>query len=752
MNAITSRFTKLLPVVAVLFIVDILSVFEGYWWKDTYRSIYWTLAIITIISIIFPKRHIMLRMPMDLCVAVFVTLRVTWHRQPEAVERIIEYIPTLHPFVEITMAVVLILLLLERFVVNKRRLVIAFAIGLLIITIRDSFSPLKLWLNVVLLVIIFLLWHTLLHYRSLDERTFSQLMKRPLAVFVPFVAVLAVITMVGVSLPHGPPLLEDPYALWKKSKGESVPAFLGDKGYGGGNASELLSSSGYSRDSSQLGGGFNFDYSPAMTVTTSQKGYLKGETKATYDGKGWIEDSLGTKESIRLLDPLRSDPEPLAVYSGVEQKIVVHREEQQLALFANGIPTQIVDMQYNAAAPAEEKRIENLPERYMLQDYTWNRITSSIVADENESYMPFTSYTVTSMALVIDQQGLKEAEASFRMPTNQDESNAQQAYLSVPDVVPARVYELAQSVTEAGTNDYERALLLEQHLRMNYSYTNKPDLSVLSGTSDDFVDQFLFELQEGYCDYFSTAMAVMARTLGMPARWVVGYTAGSNDMEEMYANNPYMMEQMQTADTSGTYTVRNADAHSWVEIYFEGYGWVGFEPTPGFSIPQQYESDSPESLLSNLQPSPAPVDEEVQPLDEGWQLTDAQRRAIWWSCALLLVAIAAVIMIRYRKHIVLNIRNFRYMTYSDNQMIVLEINRLLHHGKRIGLPADETSTMRETIERWKTHYPNLQQELDQLLYYFEAAHYSKDVMNEKDVEQVRGYIERVKKTWKNKKL
>jgi len=645
------------------------------------------------------------------------------------------------------MAVVLILLLLERFVVNKRRLIVVFAVGLLIVTIRDSFSPLKLWMNVVLLVVIFLLWHTLLHYRSLDERTFSKLMKRPLAVFVPFIAVLSVITMVGISLPYGPPLLEDPYALWKKSKGESVPAFLGEKGYGGVTPSDLLSSSGYSRDSSQLGGGFNFDYSPALTVTTSQKGYLKGETKATYDGKGWIDDDIGQVESIRTLYPFTSEREPLAQYAEVEQKITVHREEQQLALFANGTPFQLQEMHYDASAPDEEQRIEILPNHYKLDDHTWNPTTSSIVAATKENFLPITSYTLISAALIIDQQGLKESEAAFGLQSSLDDKEAQNAYLSVPDVVPARVYELAQTVTEAGSNDYERALLLEQHLRMNYSYTNKPDLSLLSGDSDDFVDQFLFELMQGYCDYFSTAMVIMARTLDMPARWVIGYTAGSNELEAMYDSNPYMMEQMQ-ADTSGTYTIRNADAHSWVEIYFDGYGWVAFEPTPGFSIPQQFGSDSPESLLSELLPAPAPTDEQIQPVDEGWNLTNSQRNAIWWSCALILIVIAAVTIIRYRKLVLLRLRNVRYISYSHNQMIVLEINRLLRKGKRIGLPVRETSTMRETIEQWKAHYPNLQQELDQLLYYFEAAHYSKDVMNENNVEQVRNDIERVKKAWK----
>src|SRR5690606_31228497 len=104
-----------------------------------------------------------------------------------------------------------------------------------------------------------------------------------------------------------------------------------------------------------------------------------------------------------------------------------------------------------------------------------------------------------------------------------------------------------------GTNDYERALLLEQYLRMNYRYTNTPDNSLLSGQSDDFVDQFLFELQEGYCDYFSTAMVIMARTLGMPARWVKGFTAGINEQDQLIMSNmPYMEEDYYEPSNSGT--------------------------------------------------------------------------------------------------------------------------------------------------------------------------------------------------------
>jgi hypothetical protein len=79
----------------------------------------------------------------------------------------------------------------------------------------------------------------------------------------------------------------------------------------------------------------------------------------------------------------------------------------------------------------------------------------------------------------------------------------------------------------------------------------------------DVVDYFIFDLQRGYCDYYATAMVVLARAAGLPARLVMGYASGTYDVD------------------TARYIITEADAHSWVEIYFPGYGWVEFEPTAG---------------------------------------------------------------------------------------------------------------------------------------------------------------------------
>ena len=117
--------------------------------------------------------------------------------------------------------------------------------------------------------------------------------------------------------------------------------------------------------------------------------------------------------------------------------------------------------------------------------------------------------------------------------------------------------DLAEQLTANITNPYDKAKALESYLR-TYPYS----LDVTPPPPDrDVVDYFLFDLKTGYCDYYATSMVVLARAVGLPARLVIGYANG------IY--NP----------TSAEYVIREADAHSWVEIYFAGVGWVEFEPT-----------------------------------------------------------------------------------------------------------------------------------------------------------------------------
>jgi protein-glutamine gamma-glutamyltransferase len=130
-------------------------------------------------------------------------------------------------------------------------------------------------------------------------------------------------------------------------------------------------------------------------------------------------------------------------------------------------------------------------------------------------------------------------------------------YLTVPRLDP-RVAALAAEVARAAANPYDRARALEAHLRSAYEYT----LAVRPTPGVPPLEDFLFNTKRGYCEYSATAMAVMLRTLGVPARMVSGFLGGEW--------NEY----------GGYYLVRQSDAHTWVEAYFPGAGWVAFDPTP----------------------------------------------------------------------------------------------------------------------------------------------------------------------------
>jgi transglutaminase-like putative cysteine protease len=133
----------------------------------------------------------------------------------------------------------------------------------------------------------------------------------------------------------------------------------------------------------------------------------------------------------------------------------------------------------------------------------------------------------------------------------------ERTYLGVSDNVSDRVVDLADSVTADARNPYEEAVAIEAWLEANKDYS----LNATTDPDRPVTEQFLFELDAGYCQYFASSMAVMLRSQGIPARYVVGYAPGTQIGEE-------------------TYAVTGSKAHAWVEVYFEGVGWVRFDPTP----------------------------------------------------------------------------------------------------------------------------------------------------------------------------
>jgi transglutaminase-like putative cysteine protease len=178
----------------------------------------------------------------------------------------------------------------------------------------------------------------------------------------------------------------------------------------------------------------------------------------------------------------------------------------------------------------------------------------------------------------------------------------QSRYTNLPEALPARVHELAREVAGAYDNPYDQARALESFLRQ-YPYSL---LVSAPPPGREPVDYFLFDLQSGYCDYYATAMAVMARSLGLPARLATGYLA-------------------QPPDAAGVQTIYQINAHAWTEVYFAGYGWVEFEPTAAFPLRVAPEEGSPGLGVEPPAPEPPlqtpPIPERAaERLSPGWAL------------------------------------------------------------------------------------------------------------------------------------
>lgn len=178
-----------------------------------------------------------------------------------------------------------------------------------------------------------------------------------------------------------------------------------------------------------------------------------------------------------------------------------------------------------------------------------------------------TTYRTTTQVPAENAQALRIARVDQVPPT------ILARYTALPATVPAEVHALAQEVTENLDNPYDQARALERYLRQfPYSLDVTPPPA-----NTDVVAYFLFEQQTGYCDYYASAMVVMARSLGLPARVAAGFLA-------------------QPPDENGIQTIYQIQAHSWAEVYFAGYGWVEFEPTATFPT-------SAASVASNIDPS-----------------------------------------------------------------------------------------------------------------------------------------------------
>ncbi|MEX2103930.1 MAG: transglutaminase-like domain-containing protein, partial [Bacilli bacterium] len=330
--------------------------------------------------------------------------------------------------------------------------------------------------------------------------------------------------------------------------------------------------SGYSLNDTMLGGSVKSDDSIAFLANTERPDvYWRGESKTVYDGKGWsnLANDLYGYEVGSVLPDVLSDltdssmPNNSKIIQEIFPQPDYPHDDRTTILLSSGAIRRVdrVVAKNGATITVGPITIDRIEGKFTLQGSGSSSLTSYIV----QSSVPITSESAQMM--------LPSLIGGQPVPTTISAPN-----LQLPEQLPERITHLARSITDEFDSAWEKANAIEQYLHNHYRYTLTPKTLARAG---DFVDHFLFEQKEGYCDYFSTAMTVMLRSIGIPARWVKGYTPGEIiDAEE----NGFLLESSERLRLSQVITypvmIRNRNAHSWVEVYISGIGWTSFDPTP----------------------------------------------------------------------------------------------------------------------------------------------------------------------------
>jgi transglutaminase-like putative cysteine protease len=341
------------------------------------------------------------------------------------------------------------------------------------------------------------------------------------------------------------------------------------------------------------------DGSAAQLPASPWPRYWRARLFTIYNGQGWTQNAR-----ISPYDVI--EPQPAVVPGAIVQEIEDARPERGL-LF--GLPSIVgVNMPANVERLADGELAALTPRA------------------------PAGRYRVLSRPQELAEAPLDQPPPDMR------------GYLVLPNNIPPQIGEAARAQVVGVAGSYEQALALEQFLReLPYSYQVQP----LPG-GGDAVYQFLFQMRSGYCTYYASAMAVMARSLGIPARVATGYATGAYD------------------SATGMYVVHEADAHAWPELYINGR-WLPFEPTPVRPLPAR--------SVAAVQPEVAVPAEDLQ--------SSGLRGPLIWLAVLIALGLLTAGGILLGRHAV------------PAPLVAQVQQRLERNGARAGVPWPAGATLHE---------------------------------------------------------
>lgn len=273
---------------------------------------------------------------------------------------------------------------------------------------------------------------------------------------------------------------------------------------------------------------------PVLTYTTSdgRSRYLRIYSLDRFDGTTWRVGTLqGRREDRVSAGPLPPPP-------GLGPGIATRRAETRISISEDISKLNFLPLPY----PPAQVDVDG--------DWRADRFSLQVFSTEDEA-------AGLSYQVVTDEPEPTTEQLRLTPAVDPDVDSP---YLELPVTLDPEIHELALEVTRRVATPYEKAVRLQEWFTRTGGFTYSLDVG---GGGPAVLTDFLLGTRTGYCEHFAGAMAVMARSLGIPARVATGYTGGTR--------------------AGDTWTVRTHDSHAWPELYFDGVGWLRFEPTPGGS-------------------------------------------------------------------------------------------------------------------------------------------------------------------------
>lgn len=552
--------------------------------------------------------------------------------------------------------------LIHHWVSVRKNIFYFFAMTVFFIATLDTFSEYNGKTAIVKVVILGLMMTGVLFVKRLwlqvgtTSNTFGRW-----KIVIPMLVSVLLVGSIAFFLPKTGPTWADP-----------VPFIQGVTGQDGNGTG--MKSVGYSQDDSQLGGPFQGDNTLIFTASSRDRHYWRIETKDTYTSKGWIlsEGNFG-KNVYEANAPIMTS---LQVGSP--------ENERQIQLdIATSMPF-LIQTYGLLSVSAQDSTL-------FIQDEQTEKMT---IEQQNDTSTSLLGYTLSYSEPVYSMEQL---QLSFPATLETLDSSFDR-FMQLPAQLPQRVRDLALSITQDKTTVYDQIKAVEGYFRTNgFRYDKKQ--AAIPAENQDYVDQFLFDTKVGYCDNFSTSMVVLLRSIGIPARWVKGFAPGTAGP---------------MSDGLREYRITNDNAHSWVEAYIPGTGWMEFEPTIGFSGNVNIDYDIPldtseqeEIVQPEQKPEQPQKQEQVSNKEQSKSMFSLDMLWTWlkkfayvWIIVFVLLMISGVALYLQRKTWLpkMHVRVYRKKT-ANWSTFDSSYHILLKQLSRIGLRMRDGETLHMFAER-----------------------------------------------------